>query len=291
MSNITVALISPVCRICDVQANLEHFEGWIQKAAQQGAEWVGFPEFALTGYGSDPALRRTAEPIPGPSVGNLEQMAQSNNLYLSMGLIEKAGPDIYNAQVLVGPKGYIGHYRKRHPTRGEIEILGISAGTETPLFDVAGIRFGMNICYDSRFSDSLEPLIDRGIEMFHNPHINLTTHGRNADEWERGKLVYYLKRVIRARCHMLMNNGAGTVRDTRGQTVSFPGGAIILDPLGQVVARTERTDNGEDMVVAALDTDLTRYIPRFEAKKEPLASISRVRKTFELQHPDPMHNL
>ena len=60
----------------------------------------------------------------------------------------------------------------------------------------------------------------------------------------------------------MINNIAGTVQDTVGTSYEFSSGAMILDPLGQVVARTTQMD--AKMVIATIDTALERYVPQFE---------------------------
>jgi hypothetical protein len=42
---------------------------------------------------------------------------------------------------------------------------------------------------------------------------------------------------------------------------------MILDPLGQVVARTTQRDREEKMVLATIDTALERYVPPFELER------------------------
>ena len=69
-----------------------------------------------------------------------------------------------------------------------------------------------------------------------------------------------------------MNTMAGEVTDRFGKINQFSSGAIIIDPLGQVVARTMQNDNKEKMLIATIDTDLTKYIPRWE---RPKASVKR----------------
>ena len=51
-----------------------------------------------------------------------------------------------------GTRGTVaGVYRKRHPA---IRRTVYSAGTDTPVFRVDGLTFGIAICYDSNFSES-----------------------------------------------------------------------------------------------------------------------------------------
>ena len=276
-SEITVALISPVCQIGDPEANLRHFETWIRKAVDKGAEFVGFPEYALTGWGPDPALKDLATPIPGPWTRRLEEIAARENIYISMGMIEKAGETNYNVQVLVGPKGYIGHYRKHDPIGSEGKYAAISPGKEFPVFEMGKIKLGFNICADSRNIETIESLALNGVQFVHTPHANKMQYGRTAEQWTRGKLVYYLERTLKSRSHILVNTMAGQVTDRFGKINQFSSGAMIIDPLGQVVARTMQNDNEEKMLIATIDTDLTRYIPRWEARRPPLSEIPRVK--------------
>jgi predicted amidohydrolase len=264
MSKITVAVLSPVCKIGDVEANLAHFEEWVAECVAQGAELVAFPELALCGYAYDPALKMVAQAVPGPTTCSLEQIARRYRVYISVGILEKQNGNYYNAQIVVGPQGYLGHYRKHYPTPKEREVLSTLPGKAYPTFEIVGIRFGINICADSRQMDTIEALAARGVRLVHNPHANFLSLGQNAEEWTRGKLVYYLPRVIACRAHILINNVAGSVCDTAGTSYAFSSGAMILDPLGQVVVRTTQTDCGEKMVISTVDTDLASYVPRFE---------------------------
>ena len=267
MPKITVAVASPICRVGDVEANLTHFEGWVARCVDQGADLVAFPELALSGYAYDPALKAVAEPVPGPTTDKLEQIARRYGGYISIGMLERQGACLYNAQVVVGPEGHMGHYRKHYPTPREREVLSTLPGTAYPTFEIKGIRLGINICADSRHLDTIEALADQGVRLVHNPHANFVSLGREAEEWTRGKLVYYMERVIACRAHILINNIAGTVEDSAGQSYDFSGGAMVLDPLGQVVARTTQPDRGEKMVIHTVDTDLARHVPQFELKR------------------------
>ena len=265
-SSITVAVVSPRCRIADVEGNLRHFETWVARAAEQGADLVAFPELALSGYVHTPIVAEVAEPIPGPTTLALESIARAYAVCLSIGMMEKVGQDYYNAQIVVGPEGYQGHYRKHCPTPTEKETMLLSDGTGYPVFQVKGLCFGINICADSRQTETIDALAAQGVDLVHNPHANGLGLGADAEEWTRGKLVYYLERVQRCRAHMLVNNIAGTATYGASESMDYSSGAMILDPLGQVVARTTQRDREEKMLVATIDTDLRRYVPDFELK-------------------------
>ena len=278
MPELSVALISPICQLANVKANLTHFERWVQKASEQGARFVGFPEMAVSGYAHDSRLLPVAETIPGPSVEALERIAAEYSVFLSIGMLERAGDRYWNAQVLVGPEGYLGAYRKHFPTSDEQATLKTTPGVEYPVFIIDGIKFGINICADSREMETIAALADQGVAVIHSPHANVVPHlGVDAETWTRGKLCYYVERVLRSRAHMLLNNIAGSAIAPDGTEHIYSGGCLILDPLGQVVARTTEHDNHEKMMVRTINTDLAEYIPPFEARKPYMQSVDRVR--------------
>ena len=266
MPGITVSVVSFASRIGDVAANLERCALWAEKAADAGAQLVAFPELALSGYGYDPALRAVAEPIPGPTTAALVRIATEHDVYLSIGMMEEQAGNLHNAQILVGPEGYLGHYRKHYPTAAEREHLATLPGEAYPVFDICGLRLGINICADSRHLDTIDALARQGVDLVHNPHANFMSLGQNAEEWTRGKLVYYLERIMRCRAHFLINNLAGDAEDSRGTGYAFSGGAMILDPLGQVVTRTTDPTRTEAMITSHIDNDLGRLVPKFEMR-------------------------
>lgn len=277
MAKIKVALISPICYIAKPEKNLKKFEKWVEKAASKGAIFIGFPELALSGYAKDPRIKNVAENIPGDTVKKLENMAKVNDVYISIGMLEKNGNKYYNSQVVVGPEGYLNCYRKHYPTPSEIEYLSTSPGKQYPIVLIDNIKFGINICADSRNIDTIDALAKKGVQIVHNPHSNLLEKGKNAEEWTRGKIAYYMERILRSRAHILINNMAGEVKDTSGNIYKYSSGALVLDPIGQVVIRTKQKDNKEKMIIQEIDTNLEKYIPVFELRQKYLKKIRRVR--------------
>lgn len=226
-----------------------------------------FPEMSLSGYADDPAIKNCAEATDGPLVKKLESIAALNNIYLSAGMIERENENNYNTQLMIGPHGYIGRYRKVYPTGVERRTLDIKPGTEYPVFTIKNdIKVGINICKDSRHIDTVDTYAAEGVQLILSPHSN-KGFGSDAETWTRGKLVYYLERIIKCRAYYLVNNMSGQVKGSSGQTFGYPGGAMILDPLGQVVERSIHNTNDESMVIAELDTDLTVHIPWFEIER------------------------
>ena len=167
----TVAVVSSHSEFCGVEANLKHFQSLIKEAKGRDARLVCFPELALMAYSTEKEILDVAEEIPGPSTARLEAIARSHDVYLSVGMAEKAGEEYHIAQAVIGPDGYIGKYRKYHPTGGE-QKCGFSPGKEFPVFDVDGFRLGINICADGRQEDTIQAMKDAKVDMIHHPHGN-----------------------------------------------------------------------------------------------------------------------
>ncbi|MEM2104423.1 MAG: carbon-nitrogen hydrolase family protein [Candidatus Bathyarchaeia archaeon] len=153
-----VALAQLSCRRGDKNANLQKFEEYAAKAKQKGAELVIFPELSLTGYMMRDELYELAETIPGPSTGVVERLAKRHNLHIIFGMPEKSEKTqatLYNTAVLVGPKQFIGKYRKMHlPTHSVFEEKRyFRPGYQLGVFETELGKLGLIICYDIFFPE------------------------------------------------------------------------------------------------------------------------------------------
>ncbi len=257
---LTVAVVSPRCVFGDVIANLKHFEGLIEEAADKGARLVCFPELALVSYSTHKNVLASAEEIPGSTTKKLEAIARRLKVYVSAGIAEKDGDRHHIAQVLVGPDGYMGKYRKNRPTGGE-QNCGFAPGRSFPTWDIDGFRLGILICFDGRSQDTIDAMKDARVDIVHHPHGNTVGGlGREAEEWTRSKTVYFVPRAVFARAYMIVNNSAeDTVQPHR--TLHYSSGALVIDPLGQVVKRTMQKDRAEKMIIVTLHKPATLIPP------------------------------
>lgn len=144
--------------------NCRLFAPLIAKAAQRKADLVVLPE-TLTYYGTGLSYADAAEPIPGPSTDYFGQLAAKHDLYLVAGLLERAGPLVYNVAVLIGPTGKVeGKYRKVCLPRGEASG-GVAPGHDYPVFKARFGTIGMMVCYDGFFPEVARALTNRGAEI------------------------------------------------------------------------------------------------------------------------------
>lgn len=249
----------------DVEANLNHFAELIEEAAAKRARLICFPELALTSYSTHAEVLRSAEVVPGPTIKKLAAIAKRLDVYISVGIAERDGERHHIAQVLVGPEGYMGKYRKHHPTDGE-QVCGFAPGRSFPTWEVDGFRFGILIFFDGRHRDTIEAMKNAHVDIIHHPHGNtIGGLGREAEEWTRSKMVYFVPRAVQARTHILVNNSAGDTQQPHA-TLQYSSGALVIDALGQGVGRTTQKDRKEKMVIATLQNPVA-MIPEGELRR------------------------
>lgn len=166
-AQIPVAGIQMDIMIGDCEANLDRMASWLSDPRTQAAELVVFPECAITGYCFESKAEGmyVAETIPGPGTDRLVALAKQHGKYLAVGTLEKSGDDLYNSCVLLGPEGIVGVYRKIH-----LPFLGIDRFTtpgqaEVEVYDIAGMKVGMHICYDASFPEITRVLALKGADL------------------------------------------------------------------------------------------------------------------------------
>lgn len=151
----------------DINANLNSLEAIVRSEVSQGTQLTVFPECFSTGYCFDSLAEAMefGESVPGPSTDRVAKLCTELNTYVVFGMLEKSGEQLFNVAVLIGPDGLIGSYRKVH-----LPYLGVDRFT-TPgdrpfeVFEAAGVRIGMLICYDGGFPEAARVLSIRGADL------------------------------------------------------------------------------------------------------------------------------
>ncbi len=149
----TVAALEIPHRHGAVREQLSLLDAQLSALAADGVDIVLLPEAALTGYLSARFsfdLRPLAEPRGGPTEEALRALARQHAVAIAAPLLERAGDRFYNAFLVLGPDGSeLAFYRKRHPWFPE--RWHSRGASQPPLFEVAGVRFTLAICFDLHF--------------------------------------------------------------------------------------------------------------------------------------------
>lgn len=142
----------------DVEANLDRIALAARDACDAGAGLLVAPELALTGYGAGEAMRALSEPVSGPQVQRLLEIACQTGIAIVAGFAERDADDFYNSAVFVDPQGQTIIYRKSHLYGGYERTLFRPAPPSTAIFDMGGMKLGMLICYDVEFPENVRRL-------------------------------------------------------------------------------------------------------------------------------------
>ncbi len=277
MRTVRVAAVSMNGWLGEPERVLGAIAGWCRRAAGEGAELVLFPELVVHGH-CTPNTWDLAEPVPdGPSVRRLCELAREHRQVLCVGMSEKERDIVYNAQVLVGPNGYLGKQRKLHLSRDEVQFY--KGGREITVFDVGPCRVGIIICYDNQFPEIARVLALRGAEVLLMPHAARMKMWQDTPESEaaarRHTHDYFRLHGMRARenaCFAVFTDQAGRA----GYVDAYPrdhfnqphhaGAALVFDPDGDLLASTQAERIREEMIVTTLDAALLarqRALPNY----------------------------
>ncbi len=253
-----IAAVQMDCELGQNERNLSKMLNHVEAAAGAGARLVIFPECALPGYCFDSRGEAWpfAEEVPGPAVESLAAVCRRLDVFAVMGMLERAGERLFNACVLVGPRGLIGSYRKIH-----LPFLGIDRFT-TPgdrpfqVWDLGGLRVGLNICYDGSFPESARVMSLLGADL-----VALPTNWPPGSECASQHMV-----ATRAMENTIYYAAVNRVGEERG--FRFIGGSRICDPFGNTLAAEDSA--GEAVLVAEIDPARARqkHIVRLPGKHE-----------------------
>jgi predicted amidohydrolase len=168
-------------------------------------------------HGADTAA---AQPMPGPTEQEFCEIAQRHGIWLVPGsMFERSGDEVYNTSPVIDPDGtVVSRYRKQFPFLPYER--GVTPGDQFSVFDVPNVgRFGVSICYDMWFPETIRTMAWMGAEVILHPSLT-STIDREAE-------------IAMIRAHAAMNqvyffdvNVAGPLGV--GQScVAGPGGEVI----------------------------------------------------------------
>lgn len=248
MKDIRIALIIANCPVGDIKHNLETVTKWVKEAKKEGAQLVCFPELNVTGYST-----RNDQPLPSEAVfknaaAYLQDLAKKESIILLAGMMEKKGNDaLYASHLVFEPGGLLGVYRKIHVAPPEKSLF--SPGNEIPLFETAGVKFGIQLCYDAHFPELSTKMALDGAEIIFIPHAS--------PRGEPDKKYQSWMRHLSARAYdnSVFVLAVNQVGDNQ-MGLSFPGVAIVIAPSGEVIGK-KLCDEDAMLIVDLKEQDLS----------------------------------
>jgi N-carbamoylputrescine amidase len=166
-SKLRVACVQMEPRVGHTEANVAHSVELIAQAAQAGAQLAVLPELCNSGYvfeTRDEAFALAEEIPTGPTCRTWLETARRHGIYLVAGVTEREGDRLYNAVIVLSPKGYIGTYRKNHLWGAE-NLFFEPGNLGVPVFNVAAGRIACAICYDIWFPETFRLAALQGADL------------------------------------------------------------------------------------------------------------------------------
>lgn len=247
---VSVALAQISCKVGDKNYNLRKMERYVKQARKKQANLIVFPELALTGYVCRDLVYELAEPVPGPSIQQLEAIAKEENMHIVLGMLEKSSKAkavLHNTAVLISPEGFIGKYQKMHlPTHSVFEEKRyFRGGYQTPVFDTSIGKLGLIICYDVFFPEITRLLRLKGAQLV----ICVSA----SPSVRRGFFeVFTAARALENTMFLAYVNLVG-IEDG----LQFWGGSRMIAPSGKIIVQAKYDE--EDMVVTQINySDMDR---------------------------------
>jgi predicted amidohydrolase len=245
----------------DMSAGVARACELVDQAAAQGAEIVCFSELFLTPFFPNtliPDYESFFLELPSPVTDPLFARARERGVAMIFPFAERSGRSFHNSAYVVDETGRpLGVYRKTHipailPSKlaggtGSYEKFYFAPGGDLPVFELHGVRFGIQICYDRKFPEGSRALALDGAEILFMP-ICAATYGETkfrANTWEL---------PLQARAY---ENGVFVVAVNRAgdeQGRQHIGRSMVVSPVGaEILAMTKQ--DGDELLVATLDLD------------------------------------
>lgn len=254
MTQITVAALQLPLGSADEAENIAAVSALVEQAAGAGAQIVLPPELFSGPYfcrEEDEALFALARPTAEhPSVKAMQVLAARLNVAIPTSFFERDGHHYYNTVAMIDADGAIlGTYRKSHIPDGpgyEEKYYFRPGNDGFKVWDVAGARIGVGICWDQWYPECARVMALQGAELlFYPTAIGSEPYDADLDTsrmWRRamqGHAVSNCMPVIAA-------NRIGTEGGQR-----FYGHSFITDEWGDLVAEFGAGETG--VLVTRLD--------------------------------------
>ncbi len=244
MRTLRVALAQINTTVGDLDGNVTKTGEYIARARDLGADLIAFPELTITGYPPEDLLLRP-QFIQDNREGLEEVIAHCDGITAVVGFVDQRD-DIYNAAAVIHDGRLVDVYHKQFlPNYGVFdENRYFQVGTRCPVYTVAGVPIGVNICEDIWYpGDPLRSQALAGAQVI----VNI-----NSSPFHAGKR-HFRERMIGTRAS---DNSAVVcyVNLVGGQDeLVFDGNSMIFNAQGELLAHGPSFE--EDLLLCDLNLD------------------------------------
>lgn len=254
MTKITVAALQLALNASCENENIAAVSVLVEQAAAAGADIILPPELFSGPYFckvEDEALFALARPLQEhPSVLAMQALAAKLKVAIPTSFFEKDGHHYYNTLAMINADGTIqGTYRKSHIPDGpgyEEKYYFRPGNDGFKVWDVAGIKIGVGICWDQWYPECARVMALQGAELlFYPTAIGTEPYDDDLDTsrmWRRAMLGHAV-----SNCMPVI--AANRIGMEDGQ--NFYGHSFITDEWGDFVADYGAEETG--FLIATLD--------------------------------------
>lgn len=258
---VTVAALQLDLSSQDEQANIAAVSALVEEAAGKGARIVLPPELFSGPYFckvEDEELFALARPTAEhPSVAAMQALAARLKVAIPTSFFERDGHHYYNTLAMIDERGEIlGSYRKSHIPDGpgyEEKYYFRPGHDGFKVWDVAGTRIGVGICWDQWYPETARVMALMGAELlFYPTAIGSEPYDAELDTsrmWRRAMLGHAVSNCM----PVIAANRIGTEKECGGDGQRFYGHSFIADEWGDYLAEFGAGETG--VLVAAIDLD------------------------------------
>jgi len=258
------------------QAVLARMIVLMDRAKAQGADFIVYPELALTTFFPRYYCAQRAEAdiwfetaMPSDAVRPLFERAAKHRMAMCFGYAEKTPEGRhFNSAILVDDKGAIvGKYRKVHlPGHSEFDEARSHQHLEKryfepgdlgfPVWRFMGGIFGMCICNDRRWPETYRVMGLQGVELI---ALGFNTPSSNSQRREESleKRIFHHKLCVQAGAYQNSTWVVAVAKAGIEDGHSLFGSSMIVDPDGEIVA--ESRSEADELLVLGCDLDATRF--------------------------------
>jgi len=146
----------------DLDKNLNHIKGWIQKAADEGIDILAFPETSLTGYLYEGFRRVKREDIEA-AIDTLVDLTRKLKVSAVVGSPVWEEDRLFNSVVILLADGRRLLYHKNHLVDYEEEYF--TPGKARLTFALGHLTFGTIVCRDQNFPELARSVREDGAQV------------------------------------------------------------------------------------------------------------------------------
>ncbi|HEY49084.1 MAG TPA: NAD+ synthase [Dehalococcoidia bacterium] len=228
----------------DFNGNTEKILNAITEAKSLGVDLLTFPELATCGYPPEDLLFKPQ--FIKENLKSVEKVIdQSSGITIVLGFVD-AKEDIYNAAAVIHDGKLVSIYHKIYlPNYGVFdEDRYFHVGTECPVYIVAGVGIGVNICEDIWYEAGPATVqAYSGAEVI----VNIS-----ASPYHFGK-GNFRERMLGTRASDSVSIVAHNNLVGGQDELIFDGNSMVFDEKGRLIARGKQFE--EDLIVADLDVE------------------------------------